>query len=59
MTVKEAAPLLGMSEQYLRDLMRLNLIDLGFVGRIPGKKHYHYIIYPEKLERYLGGKNDS
>lgn len=53
LSVKEAAPLLGMSEEYLRDLMRFGLINVGEAYKLPGKKKFHYIIYPERLNEYL------
>lgn len=54
LTVKEASEMLNVSQQYLRDMMRFNLIDIGIVVKMPNKTNYHYIISKEKLERVLG-----
>lgn len=56
LTVKEVAPLLNMSEQYLRELIRFKLIDIGVAVKIPGKQNYHYIITKDKLEKFMKGE---
>lgn len=55
LTVKEVAPMLKMSEAYLRDLMRFKLIDIGSATKLPNKSKYHYIIFKSKLEKYMKG----
>ena len=52
--VEEAAKILGMSRQGVREHMKRNLfpIPIGYVIK-PGRKH-EYHIYKEMLNRYLG-----
>lgn len=55
LTIKEAAAILNVSQQYLRDMIRFNLIDIGIAVRMPGGQNYHYIVFKEKLERFMRG----
>lgn len=57
LTVKEVAPMLNMSEPYLRDLMRFGLIDIGTAVKLPNKTKYHYIIFKNKLDKYMKGES--
>lgn len=56
LTIKEVAPMLNVSESYLRDLMRFNLIDIGSATKLPGKSKYHYMIFKSKLDLYMKGE---
>lgn len=56
LTVKEASEMLNVSQQYLRDLMRFNLIDIGVVTKMPGKQNYHYIIFKDKINKLMKGE---
>ena len=56
-TVKEAAQILNVSQQYLRDMIRFKLIDIGMAVKMPGNQNYHYIIFTDKLERLMKGEN--
>lgn len=56
-SVKEAAAILGMSEQGIKEHMKNNLFDppIGHVTQISkSRKQYH--IYKEMLEQYKSGK---
>lgn len=55
LTVKEAAEMLNVSQQYLRDMMHFNLIDIGIAVKMPNKQNYHYIIFKEKVEKLMKG----
>lgn len=59
MTIKEAAPIIGVSEQYLRELMRFKLIDIGFAEKLPGKTRMNYVIFPDKLEKFMKGEKNN
>lgn len=50
----EAAKELGMSQQALREHMKRKVIDIGYV--VPGIEgnRKSYLIYRDKLDRYLG-----
>ena len=54
LTIKEAAEILNVSQQYLRDMIRFRLIDIGVAVKMPGKTNYHYIVSKEKLDSFLG-----
>lgn len=53
--VAEAAKILGMSKQGVREHMKRDLFDvpIGYVTRQDGKK-YQYHIYRAMLDRHLG-----
>lgn len=55
-TVQQAAKELGLAPQGVREYMKRGLIDIGDVlPAIQGKgKTKRYVIYREKLDRYLG-----
>lgn len=57
-TVTEAARLLGMRPQALRDLMVNRQIDIGFVRagkrNAYGQVRHEYFVYRDKLNRILG-----
>lgn len=60
-SVKEAADILGMSVQNLRDKMADGTINIGTVVR--GKPNQYgsvknsYLIYRAKLDRFIGKEN--
>lgn len=54
-SIKEAAMILGVSQQYLRDMIRFELIDIGIAVRMPNKQNYHYIIFKDKVEKLMKG----
>lgn len=54
-TIKEASKILNMSEQYLRDVVRFKLLDIGVAVKMPGGTNYHYIIFKDKLENLMKG----
>lgn len=56
LTVKEAAELLNVSQQYLRDMMRFNLIDIGVCVKMPNGQNRHYIIFKDKIEKLMKGE---
>lgn len=50
----EAAKELGMSQQALREHMKHKIIDIGYViPSIEGNRNV-YLIYRDKLDRYMG-----
>lgn len=53
-TVKEAAEILGMSQQGVREHMKRNLfpVPIGYVTNPNGRLQYH--IYRTMLDKHLG-----
>lgn len=53
-TVQEAAQILGMSQQGVREHMKRNLfpVPIGYVTKISGNYQYH--IYRNMLNRHIG-----
>ena len=58
-SIKEAAEILNVSQQYLRDMMRFKLIDIGVAVKLPNKQQYHYIVFKDKLNSFIGRDNDN
>ena len=57
LTVEEAAPLLGMTPNFIRYQMRKgNLQEIGVAVKGTGKQ-YRYIIYKPLVERFTGRTN--
>lgn len=57
LSLAEAAELLGMSKQGVRELMKRKIIDIGVVfPSISTGKTNRYLISREKLERFLKGE---
>src|SRR5699024_9327218 len=54
-SVKEAAELLGSSEQFVRIGLQRDLLPIGTAIQIGGKKRYTYHISPRLLNDYIGG----
>ena len=54
-TVEEAAKILGMSRQGVREHMKRNLfsVPIGYVTK-QGEKNFQYHIYRDMLNRHLG-----
>lgn len=54
----EAAKILGMSQQGVREHMKRNLFPepIGYVTSTSGRKQYH--IYREMLNRHIGKKEN-
>jgi len=52
--VKEAASILGVSEQYIRIGMQRGLLPIGSCVKLSSKWTYH--ISPHLLEQYIGIK---
>lgn len=50
----EAAKELGMSQQALREHMKRKVIDIGYVLPSVKGNRKNYLIYRDKLDRYLG-----
>lgn len=55
-TIKEASKILNVSEQYLRDMVRFKLLDIGVAVKMPGGQNYHYIIFKNKIEKLMKGE---
>lgn len=53
-TLIQAAKELGMCPQGVREYMKRGLIDIGSVLPSLTGKGYRYLIYRDKLDRYLG-----
>lgn len=55
--VSEAAKLLGMSQQGVREHMKNNLfpVPIGYVTNLSGKKH-QYHIYRSMLNKHIGAE---
>ena len=53
-SVKEAAQILGMSQQGLREHMKRNLfaVPIGYVTQQSGRMQYH--IYRDMLNKHIG-----
>lgn len=52
LTIKEAAQLLGKTEQFVRLALQQRVVDFGFA--VKHDKNYTYHISREKLNEYLG-----
>ena len=52
-TVKEAASILGMTEDYIRYQMRKGTLPIGTAIRGKGKA-YRYLIFKRKLDDFIG-----
>lgn len=55
-TIKEASKILNISQQYLRDMIRFKLLDIGVAVKMPGGQNYHYIVFKDKLENLMKGE---
>lgn len=53
MTVKEAAQLMGVSEQFIRIGLQRNILPFGWAIKLTGNK-YTYYISPKKFEECTG-----
>lgn len=49
MTTTEAAKLLGVDVETLRNGLQAGAFDFGIAYKKPGAKNYTYVIYPKKL----------
>lgn len=58
-SIKEASQILNVSQQYLRDMMRFKLIDIGLVVKMPGNQNYHYVVFKDKLDKLMKGGNEN
>lgn len=56
LTIKEASSILNVSQQYLRDMIRFELIDIGIAIKMPDKQNYHYIVFRDKLNKFMKGE---
>ena len=54
----EVAKILGVSQQAVREHMKRGLWDIGdvFTAKERSRTTYEYNIYPEKLEKLIGGR---
>ena len=52
-TVKEAAKVLGMTEDYVRYQMRKGTLPIGTAIKGKGKA-YRYLIFKRKLDEFIG-----
>lgn len=52
-TVKEAASILGMTEDYVRYQMRKGTLPIGTAVKGKGKA-YRYLIFKRKLDDFVG-----
>ena len=55
MKVKEAAQLLGKTEQFIRIGLQQGVLPFGAAVKMPGGR-YSYHISEEKIKEYTGGK---
>ena len=53
-TVKEAAEILGKSEQFVRIALQQNVLPIGVAVQMSSKWTYH--ISPKLLNEYVGGE---
>lgn len=56
LSIKEASEILNVSQQYLRDMIRFKLLDVGVAVKMPGNQNYHYIVFKDKLENLMKGE---
>jgi seryl-tRNA synthetase len=54
MTVKEAAKIMGKSQQFIRVGLQRNLLPFGVAFKMSNK--YSYYISPKKFYEYVGGE---
>lgn len=57
MTVKDAARLMGKSEQFVRVGLQQGVFPFGYAVKISTK--YTYYISDEKIKEYIGGNNNG
>lgn len=55
MTTKEAAQILKMTEQMLRELIKAGQLPFAFAVNLTGRR-FRYVIVEEKLWQWLGRK---
>lgn len=55
-TIKQAAEMLGVTQEGLRQLMLRKKIDIGFV--VDRKQRHTYYIFREKLNRLVGKEQE-
>ena len=53
-TTKQAAKVLGINEQALRERMKAGAYDIGVCWKPKGSKNYVYDIFKSKLEKLIG-----
>ncbi len=53
-SLPNAAKELGMSQQALREHMKRKIIDIGYVIPSTRGDRKNYLIYRDKLDKYLG-----
>lgn len=53
-SLSEAAKELGMSKQAVREHMKRGVIDIGYVLPCTEGKRKIYLIYRDKLDKFLG-----
>ena len=58
MKVKEAAQLLGKTEQFIRIGLQQGVLPFGAAVKMPGGR-YSYHISEEKIKEYTGGQNNG
>lgn len=57
MTIKEAAGIIGVSPLTIRIGLQRGLFPFGTAFKTKeNNKRYCYVLYPEKVREYLGGK---
>ena len=56
MKVKEAAQLLGKTEQFIRIGLQQRVLPFGAAVKMKGGR-YSYHISDEKIKEYIGGQN--
>lgn len=58
MTVQEAADALGVSQQYIRELMKRGIADIGVVyPSLRSGERNRYLISRAKFENFVNGGN--
>jgi len=54
-TIKQAAEIMGKSEQFVRVGLQRGLLPFGTAWKMPGSSSFSYYIYPNKFQEYVGG----
>lgn len=57
-TVAEVAQLLGRSVETVRAGLILGKYPFGTAIKPPGGKRYNFVLYPKKVEEYVGDVNE-
>ena len=53
MTIREAAKVMGASEQFVRTCINQNRIDIGASAKLGNSGRHTYVVIPSKLAKFM------